>query len=98
VTSIWREVADRVWVRRYAPLDQTIGVIGGEDGLVVIDTRATHPLADDAQDQVEQLAVLAELGREAASGATRIDEAIRRSPFPAEPTSTALERVRLELE
>jgi glyoxylase-like metal-dependent hydrolase (beta-lactamase superfamily II) len=263
VTSIWHEVGDRVWVRRYASLDQTIGVIGGEDGLVVIDTRATHPLADElrsdiralgphpiaavvnthghwdhafgnarflptpiwghvrcatmivergeemrarlipefpdepfdevkltppselfdesatiglgdrqvelrhlgrghtdndivitvagasvlfagdllenapapafgdsypiawvetgrallgmvegvvvpghgdpfdlqfARDQVEQLAALAELGKDAAGGAIGLDEAIRRSPFPAEPTATALERVRLELE
>lgn len=261
MTSVWREIGDRVWVRRYAWLDQTIGVIGGEDGLVIIDTRATHPLADElradiqalggnplaavvnthghwdhsfgnarflptpiwghvrcatmiveqgeemrarmsrefpdeafdeveltppsevfgesatldlgdrkvelhylgrghtdndivitvpdasvlfagdllenapapafgdsypiawvetghalvdnvkgivvpghgdpfdrrfAQDQVEQLAVLAQLGRELAGGAIGRDEAIRRSPFPAEPTATALERVRLE--
>ncbi|MGH2380214.1 MAG: hypothetical protein ACRDG7_03215 [Candidatus Limnocylindria bacterium] len=26
MTSVWREVGDRVWVRRYAALDQTIGV------------------------------------------------------------------------
>jgi glyoxylase-like metal-dependent hydrolase (beta-lactamase superfamily II) len=263
VTSVWREVGDRVWVRRYASLDQTIGVIGGEDGLVVIDTRATHSLADElradmralgpvplaavvnthghwdhafgnarflptpiwghvrcatmivergeemrarlvrdypdesfeaveltpptelfedavtldlgdrqvelrylgrghtdndivitvpdasvlfagdllenapapafgdsypiawvdtgrallgmvdsvvvpghgdpfdhrfANDQVEQLAALAELGREASAGVIGTDEAIRRSPFPAEPTAEALERVRLELQ
>jgi glyoxylase-like metal-dependent hydrolase (beta-lactamase superfamily II) len=47
VTSVWREVGDRVWVRRYEWLDQTIGAIGGDAGLVVIDTRATHPLADE---------------------------------------------------
>ena len=263
MTSIWREVGERVWVRRYASLDQTIGVIGGADGLVVIDTRATHPLADElradmralgrlplaavvnthghwdhafgnarflptpiwghvrcatmivdrgeemrarlipefpdepfdeveltppselfdesatidlgdrqvelrylgrghtdndivitvpdasvllagdllenapapgfgdsypiawvetgrallelvdgvvvpghgdpfdrrfAEDQVEQLATLAELGEDTARRAIGLDEAIRRSPFPAEPTATALERVRLELE
>ena len=263
MTAIWREVGDRVWVRRYASLDQTIGVIGGEEGLVVIDTRATHPLADElradiralgrhrlaavvnthghwdhafgnarflpvpiwghvrcatmivergeemrarlipefpdepfdqvvltppselfaesatldlgdrqvelrylgrghtdndivitvadasvlfagdllenapapafgdsypiawvetghalvgmvegvvvpghgdpfdlrfAREQVGQLAALAELAKDAASGAIGLDEAIRRSPFPAEPTATALERVRLELE
>ena len=45
---------------------------------------------------MEQLAVLAQLGRELAGGAIGRDEAIRRSPFPAEPTATALERVRLE--
>jgi len=55
VSSIWREVGDRVWVRRYASLDQTIGVIGGEQGLVVIDTRATHPLADELRADMRAL-------------------------------------------
>ena len=55
MTSVWREVGDRVWVRRYAFLDQTIGVIGGEDGLVVIDTRATHPLADELRADMRAL-------------------------------------------
>jgi glyoxylase-like metal-dependent hydrolase (beta-lactamase superfamily II) len=55
VTSIWREVGDRVWVRRYAWLDQTIGVIGGADGLVVVDTRATHPLADELRTDLRAL-------------------------------------------
>ena len=51
-----------------------------------------------ARDQVEQLAVLADLGRDVAAGGIGRDEAIRRSPFPAGETATALERVRLELE
>ena len=55
MTSIWREVGDRVWVRRYASLDQTIGVIGGAEGLVVIDTRATHPLADELRMDIRAL-------------------------------------------
>ena len=41
---------------------------------------------------------MAELAREAASGAIGLDEAIRRSPFPAHETGDALERGRLELE
>lgn len=53
--SVWREVGDRVWVRRYAALDQTIGVIGGEAGQVVIDTRATHRLADELREELAQL-------------------------------------------
>lgn len=53
--SVWREVGDRVWVRRYEPLDQTIGVIGAADGLVVIDTRASHRLADELRDELRQL-------------------------------------------
>lgn len=55
MTSAWQEVGDRVWVRRYEVLDQTIGVIGGASGLVVIDTRATHPLADELRDELAQL-------------------------------------------
>jgi glyoxylase-like metal-dependent hydrolase (beta-lactamase superfamily II) len=235
VTSPWREVGDRVWVCRYESLDQTIGVVGGERGLVVVDTRATHLAADElrselrqlpglvhavvnthghwdhvfgnarflpspiwgharcpamivergeewrarllreypgepfdeveltppsqvfedsatldasvlfagdllenaptpgfgdsypiawvetgrrllelvdgvvvpghgdpfdrafAARQVAELATVAELGRQAASGAIGLDEAIRRSPFPAEPSAEALERARLEL-
>ncbi|MEO6577303.1 MAG: MBL fold metallo-hydrolase [Candidatus Limnocylindria bacterium] len=53
--SVWREVGDRVWVRRYESLDQTIGVIGGSDGLVVIDTRAHHRAADELLDDLKEL-------------------------------------------
>jgi glyoxylase-like metal-dependent hydrolase (beta-lactamase superfamily II) len=53
--SAWREVGDRVWVRRYEALDQTIGVIGGVSGLVVIDTRASHRLADELRAELSQL-------------------------------------------
>ena len=47
--------------------------------------------------QVAELGLLAELAREAASGAIGLDEAVRRSPFPADATGEALERARLEL-
>ena len=55
MTSVWTEVADRVWVRRYEALDQTIGAIAGEAGLAVIDTRANHRLADELRDDLRQL-------------------------------------------
>jgi len=55
VTSNWQEVGDRVWVRRYVALDQTIGAIGGDAGLAVIDTRANHRLADELRDDLRQL-------------------------------------------
>jgi glyoxylase-like metal-dependent hydrolase (beta-lactamase superfamily II) len=56
VTSVWREVGDRIWVRRYEPLDQSIGVIGGSDGiLAVIDTRASHRLADELRADLRAL-------------------------------------------
>ena len=53
--SPWREVGERVWVRRYEALDQTIGVIGGSAGLVVVDTRASHRLADELRTELKAL-------------------------------------------
>ena len=55
MTAIWREVGDRAWVRRYEALDQTIGVVGGDPGLMVIDTRASHRLADELRADLEEL-------------------------------------------
>jgi glyoxylase-like metal-dependent hydrolase (beta-lactamase superfamily II) len=55
MSSPWREVGDRIWVRRYESLDQTIGVIGGDTGLVVIDTRSSHRLADELRADLERL-------------------------------------------
>jgi hypothetical protein len=50
-----------------------------------------------ADRQVSELATLAELAQNAVAGAIGLDDAIRRSPFPAEPTGEALDRTRLEL-
>ncbi|HET8776138.1 MAG TPA: MBL fold metallo-hydrolase [Candidatus Limnocylindria bacterium] len=57
MSSVWREVGDRVWIRRYEALDQTIGVIGDPGGelLCVIDTRASHRLADELRAELSQL-------------------------------------------
>lgn len=55
MTGPWQEIGDRIWVRRYERLDQTIGVIGGALGLVVVDTRASHRLADELRDELRQL-------------------------------------------
>ena len=59
----WTEVADRVFVRRYStwgdePFDQNIGVVLGRDGLVVIDTRASHRLADELRAEIAELSRL----------------------------------------
>jgi glyoxylase-like metal-dependent hydrolase (beta-lactamase superfamily II) len=40
-TPGWREIADRVFVRRYAFFDQEIGVILGDGEVLVVDTRST---------------------------------------------------------
>lgn len=55
MTVAWQEVADRVWIRRYEALDQTIGAIGGDAGLAVIDTRANHRLADELRQDLRAL-------------------------------------------
>jgi glyoxylase-like metal-dependent hydrolase (beta-lactamase superfamily II) len=41
----WVELADRVFVRRYAFYDQNIGVVLGDGEALVIDTRSTYPQA-----------------------------------------------------
>jgi glyoxylase-like metal-dependent hydrolase (beta-lactamase superfamily II) len=38
VRTGWREIADRVFVRRYAALDQTLGLVVGAEGCLVVDT------------------------------------------------------------
>jgi len=59
----WLEVGDRVFVRRYStwgdePFDQNIGVVLGRDALVVIDTRASHRLADELRSEIKQVSTL----------------------------------------
>jgi glyoxylase-like metal-dependent hydrolase (beta-lactamase superfamily II) len=45
--SDWQEVGERVFVRRYEFYDQNIGVVAGDDGLLLIDTRISHRQADE---------------------------------------------------
>src|SRR6478735_2127153 len=45
--SVWSEVGDRVFVRRYAFYDQNIGAILGDDGVLIVDTRVSHRQADE---------------------------------------------------
>ena len=63
MTSPWREVGDRVFVRRYSewhgePFDQNAGVVLGADGALVIDTRASHRLADALIAELRELTAL----------------------------------------
>lgn len=53
--TVWQEIADRVWVRRYAFFDQTIGVIGGDAGLLVIDTRSSQVQGHELMSELRQL-------------------------------------------
>lgn len=56
--SVWTEIGDRVFVRRYAFYDQNIVAVRGDDGYLIVDTRVSHRQAD------EILADLRELGPE----------------------------------
>ena len=57
-TTDWLEVGDRVFVRRYAMLDQNIGVVMGDEGVLLIDTRATHVAADEILSDLRRLTPL----------------------------------------
>lgn len=49
------EVADRVWVARYAWADANVTAIGGERGLVVVDTLGSVPAARGILDDLRRL-------------------------------------------
>ena len=56
----WQEVGDRVFVRRYRswngePFDQNVGVVAGAEGIVVVDTRGSHRLADELRNELGTL-------------------------------------------
>ena len=51
----WREIADRVFVRRYEFFDQTIGAVIGAAGAVVIDTRAVPSQAEELRADLRRL-------------------------------------------
>jgi len=53
--TIWTEVGDRVFVRRYEFYDQNIGVVLGGDDVLLIDTRSTHVQAREIADDLRTL-------------------------------------------
>jgi glyoxylase-like metal-dependent hydrolase (beta-lactamase superfamily II) len=53
--SIWQEVGPGVFVRRYAFVDQAIGAIVGEEGVLVVDTRTTAAQAEEIRRDVREL-------------------------------------------
>lgn len=56
--NMWNEIGDRVFVRRYPFLALTIGVVVGDDGVLVVDTRASHA---EARELTDDLATLTDL-------------------------------------
>jgi glyoxylase-like metal-dependent hydrolase (beta-lactamase superfamily II) len=55
VAEGWVELAERVFVRRYAFYDQNIGVVLGDDAALVIDTRSTHVQAREILADLREL-------------------------------------------
>jgi glyoxylase-like metal-dependent hydrolase (beta-lactamase superfamily II) len=54
----WLAVGDGIFVRRYASLALTIGAVVGDDGVLLVDTRASHR---QAQELLDDLTVLTDL-------------------------------------
>jgi glyoxylase-like metal-dependent hydrolase (beta-lactamase superfamily II) len=54
--SVWQEIGDRVWVRRYPLLDQTIGAVAGDNGLLVVDSRMSHRRGAELRAELRELA------------------------------------------
>jgi glyoxylase-like metal-dependent hydrolase (beta-lactamase superfamily II) len=53
--SVWVELGDRVFVRRYAFFDQNIGVVLGDGAALVVDTRSTHVQAREILTDLREL-------------------------------------------
>ncbi|MFK4087542.1 MBL fold metallo-hydrolase [Kribbella sp. NPDC020789] len=51
----WYEVADRAWFRRYEYGDENVGLIGTDDGFVVVDTRASEVHATELIADIRRL-------------------------------------------
>lgn len=51
------EVADRVWVARYAWFDVNITLVGGSEGLLMVDTHASAVAASEVVEDVRRLGV-----------------------------------------
>jgi glyoxylase-like metal-dependent hydrolase (beta-lactamase superfamily II) len=54
----WGEIADRIFIRRFAFFDQTIGALVGRDRVLVIDTRSTLVQARELLDDLRHVSRL----------------------------------------
>jgi glyoxylase-like metal-dependent hydrolase (beta-lactamase superfamily II) len=50
--SNWQDVGDGIFVRRYEWLALTIGAVLGDDGVLLVDTRASHRQAEELIDDL----------------------------------------------
>ena len=56
--SVWNELGDGVFRRRYEALDQNIGLILSSEEVVIIDTRSHHVHADELKADIRKLTKL----------------------------------------
>src|SRR5688500_9652579 len=56
------EVADRVWVARYEWFDVNVSLVGGDRGLLAVDTHASATAAREVLDDVRRLGAGAVVG------------------------------------
>jgi glyoxylase-like metal-dependent hydrolase (beta-lactamase superfamily II) len=54
-TRMWREIADRVFVRRYSDYNVTIGLVVGDSDSLVIDTRSSERQGRELMDEIRWL-------------------------------------------
>ncbi|HET9614310.1 MAG TPA: MBL fold metallo-hydrolase [Candidatus Limnocylindrales bacterium] len=53
--SVWTEVGERVFIRRYAFYDQNIGAVLGDDGVLIVDTRISPRQGREIIDDLRSL-------------------------------------------
>ncbi|HEU4945982.1 MAG TPA: MBL fold metallo-hydrolase [Kribbella sp.] len=53
--SNWTELGNRCWVRRYPAWDLNVGLVAGSDGVLVVDTRASVPQAEELLAEIREL-------------------------------------------
>lgn len=53
--GLWTEIGRNIFVRRYAFYDQNIVAVRGDDGFLIIDTRASHRQADEILRDLREL-------------------------------------------
>lgn len=58
MTEVFQELADGVFRRRYESLDLNVGVVVAEEGVLVVDTRASHAEADELRTDLGRLTSL----------------------------------------
>ena len=56
--SVFDQLGDGIFRRRYESLDLNIGVVIGEDAVLLVDSRASHAQADELREELRALTKL----------------------------------------